>query len=781
MANKSMTSQLIVQLIDQVSAPARAIGRSILGINDAMRSTNGAPVGFSARLDEAIARNNAALDEARGRLFDAAAGFFVLKTALTAPITSAMEQEAALSGIASKAGLSADEITRLAAAAREAGQTVNQSTADMLKSVDYLVGMGLSSADAQTAMADIGKAATATKADILELSQAGYAAMANLKVPADQVATALDFMAQAGKRGGFELKDMAQYFPQVGAAYQALGQSGTSSVADLAAAMQVMRMDTGDASTAATNLQNVLQKVFAPATVKKFGDKGIDIFAEMEKAAQRGLTPIEAIAEITNTALDGDLSKIGFLFEDAQAQAGVRSMIQHMETFREIRAQAMAGAGTNQEDFNRAMQTTEQRVKRARIAMQNMGTAIGSALLPVILALEQAITPVMTAFADFADKHPSIVAGIVAITAGFVALRVAAAALSFVGLMGRGGVLSALALGMNTVGKAAGALRAGAASMIAYQGALKLMAGAGSLTTFERIASGLRGMILAVPGISALGTGLAAIGTAIGTISAPVWGIFAAIAAAVAAAGYTIWKYWDRISAIMSGVGQAIGEILSPALEAIRPILDWFAPLGDMIASGWKAAGDAISAAGDWLGSFFQKEVLTEDQKADAKKAGYDFVMAIWNGMKQVAAEMIAWIVGIGEKMVAPIKKAVDTIKSYLPSGDANAAAAAGLDSTDGVNISGAHAKGGPMSRGKTYLVGEEGPELVTASRSGYVNPTHKSFGGGGPTINLGGMTVVAAPGQSPEQIAEAVWQKIKAKTEEAFRGIQADSGLEVY
>jgi hypothetical protein len=36
--------------------------------------------------------------------------------------------------------------------------------------------------------------------------------------------------------------------------------------------------------------------------------------------------------------------------------------------------------------------------------------------------------------------------------------------------------------------------------------------------------------------------------------------------------------------------------------------------------------------------------------------------------------------------------------------------------------IDGARAGGGPVSRDGTYLVGEEGPELVTPSRSGFVN-----------------------------------------------------------
>lgn len=730
------TASMIVELLDRVTGPARRVSESVRGMGRTIRDM---PSGsqFSGRLDASLERTRAALDDARGGMLDAVAAGYSLKAALSAPVASAIEIEAALSAIGSKAGLSREQLAAMGIEARNAGKAANQTTADMLASVDYLVGMGMSAEDAMKAVGTIGMAATATKGEIAELSQAGYAAIANLKVPADQVGTALDAMAMAGKRGGFELRDMAQYMPQVGAAYQALGQSGTGAVADLAAAMQVMRADTGDASTAATNLQNVLQKVYAPATVKKFGDKGVDIFKVMEAAAKRGLTPIEAIAEITNKTLDGDLSKIGFLFEDAQAQAGIRSMIQRMEEFREIRAEAMAGAGTNQADFNRAMQTTEQRVKRARIAMQNMGAAIGSALLPIMLRLEEIVTPALAAFTGWADRHPQIVGAVVAVTASLVAMKVALAGIRYMGLMGLSGVLSSASV---AAAAASSRLIGAARASIALQTALGAMSGGQAMTTLQKIGTGLRGMILAVPGVSLLGTALTSIGAAVATISAPVWATFAAIAAAIAAAGVLVWKYWDRISATMSGVGQAVGEILSPALEAIRPVLDWFAPLGDVVAKGWEKARTAISAVSDWIGRIFGKEVLTEDQKADAEQSGYNFVMSLWNGMKQVFEDLKAWLTKKVDELLAPVRTLANTVSSLLP-GSTVTAADNPAGEFAGLSPDGRKAKGGPMSPGRTYLVGEEGPELVTPTRSGFVHPNGS---GGGHGASLGNVSIHA-------------------------------------
>ena len=812
----TLTSQLVVELLDRVTGPARRVAGAIAGITNSVTGANGQRMAFGDRLNAAIERNNAALDAARGRMVDAVAGYYALSSALAAPINSAMELETVLSGIGSKAGLTGTALQEVMQAAKDASGASNQYTADILKSVDYLVGMGMSAQDAITAIETIGKASTATGANISEMSQAGYAAIANLKVPADQVGMALDAMALAGKRGGFELKDMAQYFPQVGAAYQALGQTGTGAVADLAAAMQVMRADTGDASTAATNLQNVLQKIYAPGTVKKFAEQGVDIFKEMEAAAARGLTPIEAIAEITNKTLDGDLSRLGFLFEDAQAQAGVRSMIQSLDEFRAIRAEAMAGAGTNEADFIRAMQTTEQRAKKARIALSNLGATIGSALLPVITKLSDLLTPVIDAFGRFADQNPQLVAGIVSVTAAVVGLRIAMSALSYLGLMGRGGVLGALSIGANMLGATVGKLWGAARASIALQTALGAMAGGQTLSVFGTLATGLRGAVFAVPGVSALASGIGAIGAALATISAPVWATFAAIAAAVAAAGLLIWRYWDRIKAVFAGVSDAIGTALQPAFDWLGDKLSFLSPVVDAFGSAWSAVksavsgiGDVLSGIGDALSVLFTQETLSPEQVAQITErarqvtegiiqwftglpgrllenlapmidAGKALIQSLWDGAVAKFGEFIEWVKGIPGRIVEAIGN-IDlsniikwpSMPSWMGGGSVTAA-----DNPAGefAGIDGQRAKGGPISRGGTYLVGEEGPELITASRSGYVNPA--GSGGGSATLNLGGINIHAAPGMSPQEVAQAVRREIESATREFFRGVYADTGM---
>ena len=52
-------------------------------------------------------------------------------------------------------------------------------------------------------------------------------------------------------------------------------------------------------------------------------------------------------------------------------------------------------------------------------------------------------------------------------------------------------------------------------------------------------------------------------------------------------------------------------------------------------------------------------------------------------------------------------------------------------------------AKGGSVSGGKSYIVGEQGPELFTPGSSGTITPNDQLGGGGNITlnINVGGVT----------------------------------------
>jgi len=778
----SLTSTLVVRLLDQVTGPARGVGKSLLGLS---KAANGASGGLGARLGAAIERNNRALDQTRGRMIDAVGGFYALKAAIGAPLAAAGEFETALEDIGQKADIPQERLGALGERIKQIGRDTNQAAMDVAQAVDSLMGRGASEDVALAAASPISKAAFAYRAATEDLSAAAWAAVDNLKVPADQIGTAIDAMAQAGKDGAFELKDMAQYFPALGAAYQGLGQKGTDAVADLAAALQIVRKGAGDSASAATNLGNVLQKIYAPQTIKAFKEAGVDLRKDMAKAAKDGQTPIEAIANLTNKALGGDLSKLGDLFQDAQVQQGMRALIQNLDEYKKVRADAMKASGVADRDFIRRQKTAAGATKRFMASIENLKISIGNSLVPAVNGLLDIITPTLAGIERWTSANPELAATAVKAAGALVAFKVATTGLSFVGLLGRGGALSMLSIGFNSIGRAAIGATQAARSAVALQTALAGMEGT-KLTGLQTIGTALKGMALAVPGVSGIGTALTAVGGALAAVSAPVWLAIGAGVAAVAAAGALLWKYWDRISSVMSGVGRAIGEVLAPAIDAARPILYALAPIGDAIAAGWARAKEALSAFGEWIGSFFQREILSEDQKAQWENAGHDAAIRMIDAIKSAFSGLIAWASDIGSRIGSAIADgaaaAVASVKAkvsgWIGLGGGESASSTpptpANSNSPAAAPSGHRASGGNVWSGGSFLVGENEAEIFTPKSAGTITPVSQA--GGGLTVNFGDIIVqgVNDPAQVAKSISRHLWNEFER---EWLRGLHIRSG----
>jgi TP901 family phage tail tape measure protein len=257
-------TELLLRLTDAVSAPARQAAQSIKGITRAIKDQN---VAVLTGTSKALGREIRGLT---GDLVGAGGALAAFTLAVRAPVRGANEFESKLTTIGQKAGLSRIEMRRFGDELVRTSRVTNQSVKELTEGVDVLTGKGLDPRLALQMIATIGRSATAYEASVKDLAGATFAVVNNLKVPISDVSAALDAMAAAGNAGSFEIKDMAQYLPELAAAAGAIGQKGVPAVTDLAAALQVVANGTGSASTAATNLANLLQKRTAQQTVKAF-------------------------------------------------------------------------------------------------------------------------------------------------------------------------------------------------------------------------------------------------------------------------------------------------------------------------------------------------------------------------------------------------------------------------------------------------------------------------------------------------------------------------------
>ena len=685
-----LTSKLIVELLDRITGPAKRVSAAMTALTAASE------------------RNSARLVAMQGRLLGAAAAGYGLARGLASPIKAGANFQTMLEDIRQKSGVSGEALSQLGRQLRDIATATNQLPTETIKTFDGLMGLGLGGTDEQNVTAAvkmlpaINKVATAYRAAADDVMRAGQAAFSNLKVPADQVIKAFDAMAQSGKAGAFELKDMATYFPELTAQANALGMKGVKGVADIAAALQVVRQGAGDSSKAANNLKNVMQKILSPVTVGNFKKFGINFRKMMDADVARGASPIETVVALTEKAMKKG-AKIGDLFGDQEAQLGMLALLADMKRYREIRAAALNASGTVEADFAERIKTADAAMTRFRGSIENLNISISAGLLPTFERfLNDYITPAVKQIGRFAEENKKLTTGIVGVTAGLIGLRIAGIAAKFAfGWMAGGALLAA-----------AGGLRAFGAA-VRFVGLLLLPFGA----ALRAIRMAMIGFV-AVTAILGTGGALKAAGAAMLAFLGPI----GLIAAAVVAAGVAIYAYWDDIKAALGKVNGALTELTGINLF----------------------------------------------------EAGKTILSSLWEGMKSMFSSMLGWV-----------KAIPGAIKGALGMGGGAAPSA-----TPSAPVAGARAAGGPVQSGKSYLVGERGPELFRAPSSGNITNTMDTVraikaealagaagrSGGGNTINAPiTMSVTAAPGQSTEAIAEAVERKFSAKLAALSRGAYSD------
>lgn len=709
-------TELMLRLIDGASAPARQAAASIGNITKAIRENNTAALTASSK---ALGRQMASL---KVDLLGASASLVAYAAALAAPIKASQEFESKLTDIGQKADLTRRQTKAMGQELMTVGRQVNQTAGDLADGVDTLAGLGLPPDMAMRLIRPIGQAATAYKAQIADLASASYAAVSNLKVPVDQTGRVLDIMALAGKRGAFELKDMAQYMPALAAAAQGLGQEGVPAVADLAAALQIARKGAGDSAEAATNVGNLLQKVTAPSTVRAFKKMGVDLVGSLKALEREGRTPIEAIAELTNKTLAGDMSRLGYLFEDAQVQKALRPLIKDLEEYRAIRADALKADGTVKNDFAERMKDGAEQARRFKVQTSNLALTIGAALLPPLNEFLSVVTPLIAKVADFAAAHPKLTSAILLSVGGLMAFRAASIAVQMMTTLSKQGLVD-MALGFGKLGGFA--RKAGEQVILAAVGsALNVRMFIGSLRGAS-IAGFGRALMGLLPAFSAVRLGFFTLNTAL--ISTGI----GAIIVGLGLAAVFIIQHWRGFVTYFQGIGRGFTSALAPIMPALEPLIG------------------ALKAFGGWIASFFKS-----NPGEDWSKFGF----AVGQALAWPIVTLMNFATWVGE-CIARVREFFG-IKGKPPQVTVEQM----RDFASGKPPPG-RARGGGVEAGQDYMVGEEGPEIVRFPRRGRVYPTGTqppAAGGRGGGVFAPSMSFHVYGQQDPEGFVREVMRRLR-------------------
>lgn len=672
-------SKLIVALVDKLTGPSRAVS-SALG-----------------RLNAMAAANSAKLAAARGAMLDAVGAGYVLAQSLGAPIRAAVEFESAMSGItkvmdfSSPAALkemtkdiremslripiAASGIADLAAAAAGAGIKEGELTkfTEMAAKV---------STAWDTAAGETGKDLAKLKSGLgLTLNQTGLLADAinhlsnNSSAAAPEILAMVKTTATSAKQFGFAAEQTAAFGT-------AMISSGFG--ADVAS---TSFMNAGRALTKGASATPRVSKAFkllgltAKGTAKSMQKDAVGTFVDVLKRINK--LPAELRASAVSDLFGDEARALGPLITNADMLAETLGLVSEKQKY----------AGSASKEFASASKRTENALKLFKNRVNDLAISVGDALLPALNKILEVIGPTITNISELAQKYPGLTAAITATVSALVALRIALTAIRFAGLFAFGSVLSA---------------------------------GIGALGGASAILVGVSG-------------GLTALGAAVAAVSAPALLAIGGGLAVLGAAGAWLYRNWDRVSSTVIGVARALGDELKPVIDFLQPVIDPFAQSFSALGDAAQWAWQQVRELSTWFGSLFQRDDLTrqhemmlEDSAYSTTRkiieafkavnsalfqAGADMIQSVIDGVTAKATELLNWFRDLPSK----IREAVGRIDlsgiiswpSLNPFGGGEEKPA----------LDGARAKGGPVGAGKTYLVGEKGPELFSPGRSGVISP----------------------------------------------------------
>lgn len=770
----SRTSQLVVELLDRVSGPAKRVAASLGGMNRKIKEGDrGGAVTMQERVHAAIVRNDAALAKARMGIVDTVGAYYALKAAIGGPVQAAREFESAMADVRKVVDFPTPEalkafkgdlvalskeipvsLTGLAAIAAAAGQA-GIAGEDLVRFTGAAAKVGtafdISADEAGESMAKIMTGMGMTIDETVLLADA----MNHLSnSQASSAAEILDVMKRVGatsKQYGFAAEETAAF------ASAMIAAGAESEVAATSFRNMGRALTKGDSATKRQSLAFKKLGLDATNVAKRMQEDAVGTTVEViEKLAS---LPKEVQASVSSDLFGDEARALGPLLTNLDLLRGSLGLVENRSKY----------AGSAFKEFEVRSKTFDAKVLRFQNTMRALSVTIGDALLPVLSDLIDRIAPVIEKLTAFVDAHPDLVANVMMSVGALVALKGAISALRFVGLLGKGGALSLLAAALDTVSIAASGMGAGfvrgAAKAEAAMGALE----ATTASRSRRIAALARGFGKGGLVGAAVYAGLAPKALNTGQGGKTEDEMLAETAAKVAAMGREAWQdQADRETA-----AAASGAPLETRSAEIARLRDEAADLRNYIAE----IEHKISNIGD--GPLSAAMAMPLRDELAARQEDLAEVEAALAKAETAATALNGTLADLGGTEIKPvidtssIERALDQATRLsrtlrAPGGAASA------PSSGGSGFAGARAKGGPVSAGKTYLVGEQGPEPFTPSRSGYVHPTGR--GGGGVTISEITISPVihAAAGQEGA-IVDQIIQEIEDRLRRSLNGIMAD------
>lgn len=412
-----MTAEMVIDLKDKTGAATRAVIGNLDRLKKAERdyALSAAGVRLSEkdrRMEQLLIARDAEIKARRARWAalgrDVAVGTVAAGYAGAKAYENFAQLERRVGRIVINADEGASKIAPTIDNLRKVANATKMPFDSMVTGLETLVASGRSLQESMDFIPSVALTAQASGAAVEDIALSADSLAGSMKIGAGEMQKAFDILVAGGKAGKFELKDMSQYLPSLLPAYAALGYKGTEGLQKIVAMLQIVRNQTGDSASAATNLQNVFQKMESQETVNKFKKFGVDLNKEMKKARDSGKDLIDAFLDVTEKASKGDLSKIPLLFNDAEVQKGVRALITQRQELAKLNAALKNVDGSTLRDFGQIASDSAAKIQQMSNNWDGFVSRLGQTIAPgantVLEGLNQA-TDYMDAIRQGLEKR----------------------------------------------------------------------------------------------------------------------------------------------------------------------------------------------------------------------------------------------------------------------------------------------------------------------------------------------------------------------------------------
>lgn len=381
---------------------------------------------------QAISQTKAQLGGLIGAVTAAGAAFYA------GPVKNAMEWQQQMQNVATL--LDGDVKVRVAQLNKEVMNLSNSTgigTQDLTDGLYQVVSAFGDSADASKQLeiaAKAAKAGGATTTDAINLLSAVTKGYGYTSAEAQQKAADLAF--ETVKLGQTSFPELASSMGQVIPLASTLGAKQE----DLFGAMATLTGVTGSTSEVTTQLKATMQAFLSPSTAMQKSLEKLGYASGKEMLESEGLQG--ALEKLKGSVNDDELA-FANLFSSVEAKNAVLALAgTQADNFTEKTRQMYEATGAAETAFKTATDSAEARMAKAKNSITNLGTVLGSMLLPKVGEVAEKVSNLATKFSEFAQENPQVIATVAKVAAGLVGLKAGGLLAKLGFLQVKGGILS---------------------------------------------------------------------------------------------------------------------------------------------------------------------------------------------------------------------------------------------------------------------------------------------------------------------------------------------------